>query len=107
MQAARTSRAQRAQQVTKRQPGVHDVLDEKHVLIFDAVVEVLQNAHDAWIGARLGVRYERSDGEKIQACGNRQSPSQIGEEEHRSFEYAYKNGIATGVVAGNFRRDRG
>src|ERR1700691_2231666 len=49
MQAARTARAQRAQQVTQRQPGVHDIFHQQHILVLDAVIEVLENAHDTWI----------------------------------------------------------
>jgi hypothetical protein len=99
LERPRVTRAEVAQQVLERQPGVHDVLDDQHVAVFDRRVQVLEDPHDA---GGVGRRPVGGDGHEVDLDGNVDEPHEIAQEEHRTLEDANQQqrpGWAGSIVA--------
>src|ERR1022692_3462295 len=78
---------ERLQKVAQRQSGIHDILHQQHIFVFDAIVQILGDAHDA---RRAGFVREGGDGQKIDLYRNLNVARQRGEKEHRALEHTHQ-----------------
>ena len=81
------ARAEAAQQVLERQPGVDDVLDDQHVAVLDRGVEILEDAHDP---GGVGRRAVGGDRHEIDLHRDLDQAHQVGEEEHRALQHPHQ-----------------
>ncbi len=98
-QRLRTARPQDLLQVTQRQPGIHDVLDDDDMPAVQGGVEVLEQPDFARRCRARGIARDRKE---IERAGQRHGAHQIGQEEHRSLQHADEMQAAgAGGVSGN------
>src|ERR1035438_580532 len=71
------------QEVAEREAGIDDILDQQHVLAFDAVVEILGDAHHAGSTAAVG---EAGDTQEIHLDRNFDDTVGGGEKKDSPFE---------------------
>ena len=89
---------QMLEQITGGESGVDNIFHQQNVLAFDALVQILGDAHQARRGLRIG---EAGDSQKIHGQGHGQLARQGGEEEHRTFQNAHQFELAARVVRRN------
>src|ERR1022692_1955013 len=101
-QRVRPAAGERLQKVAQRQPGIHYVLHQQHIFVFDAIVQILGDAHDA---RRAGFVREGGDGQEIDLHRNLNVARQRGQKEHRAFEHAHQFERPAPVALADFRGD--
>src|ERR1019366_7124073 len=91
---------ERLQKVAQRQSGIHDILHQQHIFVFDAIVQILGDAHDA---RRAGFVREGGDSQKIDLYRNLNVARQRGEKEHRALEHTHQLERLAPVALADFR----
>jgi hypothetical protein len=72
-------------QVMEGKAGINNILHNKDILAFNALLQVLEDPdHPGAFGRGPVAGY----GHKVKGDGNRQIPGQIGQKEDRSLQYA-------------------
>src|SRR5206468_4042364 len=93
LQRRRLARAQAAQHVVQRQPGVDDVFDDQDVPALDRVIEILEQAHHAR-GIPAGAA---GDGQEIHRDREAEVAEPVGKKDNRCPQQAHQHGSSAGV----------
>jgi phosphatidylglycerol---prolipoprotein diacylglyceryl transferase len=91
-------------QIRKSEARIENVLDNKHILAFDGLVEILDELHRAGGALAFAVAGNRH---KIECRIHLHRPSQIGEKKSRALEDANHDELFAIQIAGNLRADFG